>query len=50
MNRPPSTTALREKTLAHVMRRSRDWKQIEQTPKRPGEWRQTPTGFERVPA
>ena len=29
---------------------SRDWKRIEQTVKRPGEWRQTPTGFERVPA
>lgn len=27
---------------------SRDWKRIEQTVKRPGEWRQTPTGFELV--
>ena len=34
----------------YTRRRSRDWKQIEQTVKRPGEWRQTPTGFERVPA
>jgi len=31
-------------------RKSRDWKRIEQTVKRPGEWRQTPTGFEQVPA
>ena len=34
----------------YTRRRSRDWKRIEQTVKRPGEWRQTPTGFERVPA
>lgn len=31
-------------------RRDGDWKPISPTVKRPGEWRQTPTGFERVPA
>lgn len=40
----------RHKAPLYTRRRSRDWKRIEQTVKRPGEWRQTPTGFERVPA
>lgn len=30
-------------------RQSRDWKQIERTVHRPGEWRQTPKGWEKVP-
>ena len=29
-------------------RKSLNWKQIERTIHRPGEWRQTPQGFERV--
>ena len=38
------------KAPLYARRRSRDWKPISETVKRPGEWRQTPTGFERVPA
>ena len=44
MTRPHSPD-LRAKVLP-----SRNWKQIERTVHKPGEWRQTPTGFERVPS
>jgi len=29
---------------------SRPWRQVERTVHKPGDWRQTPFGFERVPS
>lgn len=37
-------------SIREEKRRTLPWKGIERTVHKPGDWRQTPTGFERVPS